>query len=271
MGRRIARTYCLPPGAIFHSMWRALNGAFFLRWNWVKTLYLTCLAVFLKRAKGNVAWHSFCIMDNHGHKAATLREGSEWYSKWMRSAHSSFGLLFNQRRKRRGPVAEGRPKTVVIEDQEGLKRTMFYGDYNPVAADIVKHPKDYKWSSYRFYAYGETSPWTKHLTRPQWYEELGDTDEVRQRRYRELAAEYWRKKLLPKEALIDEGFAYGTSEYVRKSSRFMAAVARHVRKRTFKRRDLAHLVGRVFEGLASEVNSWAEPCASGSTPEVPET
>ena len=37
-----------------------------------------------------------------------------------------------------------RSKTVVIRDQEGLKRVMFYGDYDPVAAKMVSHPREWK-------------------------------------------------------------------------------------------------------------------------------
>lgn len=41
--------------------------------------------------------------------------------------------------KRRGPVGQDRPKTVVAEDAEALKRIMFYHDWNPVEAGMVNH------------------------------------------------------------------------------------------------------------------------------------
>ena len=48
---------------------------------------------------------------------------------------------------------------------------------------MVKHPKDYKWSSYRYYAYGEEDPL---ITPAKSYLELGETPEERQRAYREM-------------------------------------------------------------------------------------
>jgi len=246
-------------------MWKAINGAFFLRFDWAKTLYLASLFMFLKaKGKGNVALHSFCVMDNHTHKAAALKKGPEHYSNWMRCAHSRFGLLFNRRRRRQGPVGQDRPKTVVIEDEEGLRRTMFYHDYNPVAAGIVEHPGDYRYSSYNFYAHGVVNGWTKHLTPPQWYLDLAANPEERQRKYRKMASEYWRKKLLPSEKDAEGGYTYGSQGYMRKTSRFMAAVSRHIRRRTYSRHDLARLVGRLFEGLREEAAAWGEAPTAGA-------
>jgi hypothetical protein len=70
---------------------------------------------------------------------------------------------------------------------------MFYGDANPVRAGIVCHPKNYRWSSYQFYAYGKTDGVSKHLTPPPAYLALGRTAKVRQRKYREQCDAYLRR------------------------------------------------------------------------------
>ena len=75
-------------------------------------------------------------------------------SNWTQSAHSSLCRWLNIRLKRRGPVAQDRPNTVAVEDQEGLKRAMFYGDWNPVRVGLCSHPSEYPFSSHRLYAFG---------------------------------------------------------------------------------------------------------------------
>jgi hypothetical protein len=49
-------------------------------------------------------------------------------SQTERDAHSSFGQRYNKKFGRTGPVAQDRPKTLVVQNQEGLKKLMFYHD-----------------------------------------------------------------------------------------------------------------------------------------------
>ena len=261
--RRLPRSTVLPPKVLFHSMWKALNSHFYLRFPWAKALYLTLLVTVLQKLK-KVNLFAFCIMDNHAHKAAELLADHQQYSSWMRNAHSGFGQEFNRRNKRTGPVGNDRPKTVVIRDQEGLKRVMFYQDYNAVAAGIVKHPSEWKWSSYNFYAHGIVNRWTKHLTKPQWYLDLADTDEERQRLYREQAAEYWRKKMLPTEEQADRAFAYGDIAYNRKTSRFMADLAKMLAKKKQSRRTIVRMMRKEFNALHRVAADWSSESDEGA-------
>ena len=261
--RRLPRSVVLPPKVMFHSMYKAVSGLFLLRYDWVKALYLTMLVTVLQKFK-KVNLFAFSIMDNHAHKAAELLADHKQYSKWMQEAHSRFAQGFNERRNRYGPVANDRPKTVVIRDQEGLKRVMFYQDYNAVAAGLVDHPGDYEWSSYNFYAHGKVNRWTKHLTKPQWYLDLADTDEGRQRLYREQAVEYWRKKMLPTEDQADRAFAYGDTAYNRKTSRFMTDVAKMLAKKKHARRTIVRMMRKEFNALHRVVADWSAEADGGS-------
>jgi len=171
-------------------------------------------------------------------------------SNWARSAHSSFCRWLNIRLKRRGPVAQDRPHTVALEDQEALKRTMFYGDWNPVKAGICAHPGDYYFSSYRFYAFGEENRWTAQLTPPRWYLELADTPEERQAIYRELADRYYAEKLLPKKKEAENCCAFGRPAFVEHRERFLRGARARIRdgripRRTLDRWVTAHLARQV--------------------------
>jgi putative transposase len=262
--RRLPRSTILPPKVLFHSVWKALNSNFYLRYDWAKTLYLTLLVAVLQKFN-KLSLFAFCIMDNHAHKAAELLGNHVQYSKWMQDTHSGFGQNYNHRNKRTGPVGNDRPKTIVIRDQEGLKRVMFYQDYNPVAAGIVDKPGDWKWSSYNYYAYGKVNSWTKHLTKPQWYLDLAETDEERQRLYREQAAEYWRKKMLPTEEQVDRAFAYGPTAYNRRTSRFMTDLAKMLAKKKHSRRALVKMMREEFSTLHGGAADWSSELGGGAT------
>ncbi len=116
----------------------------------------------------------------------------------MRNAHSRFGARYNRKYKRKGKVACERPKTLEIENDAGLMRCMFYSDCNPVRAGLARHPTEYRYSSCRFYAYGERNEFTDFLDVPAWYIALGRTATERQQRYRQLLDAYMRESgLLP--------------------------------------------------------------------------
>ena len=130
------------------------------------------------------------------------------FGDWMRNAHSRYGMYYNGKYERQGKVAYDRPQTQEVEDQYGLMRVMFYGDCNPVRAGIVKHPTKYKYSSCRYYAYGDENEFTKYLDVPDWYKELGKTSRQRQKKYRKLLDAYMREKgmLKDREELFDSMF-----------------------------------------------------------------
>jgi putative transposase len=229
----IARPLLLPEKSAFHYMWRCINGEFFMETEPMKAMFLNSFFKFMKRARGQVLLYSFCVMSNHFHMAAELLKDSTYMSWWARSGKSSFAQKLNKIRGRRGPVGQDRPKTVVVEDKESLMRLMFYHDWNPVAANMCKHPADYPFSSYRFYAFGEKNKWTSKITPPQWYEDLADTAEERQRLYRVLCEEYWVNKKKAAEAETkkdmkdtDEGYGIGSEKFVGNRTRLMRAIGR---------------------------------------------
>ncbi len=115
----------------------------------------------------------------------------------MRVTNGLFGLRFNKKLRRTGKVANERPKTPLIGDSESQMRVHFYIEANPIRANITTLEKlrFFKWSSYRFYAYGIIDGFTRSLTPPQWYIELGKSDNDRQVRYRKLFRNYVQTKI----------------------------------------------------------------------------
>ena len=167
-----------------HKFWRCHNKEFYLSDNKTKDLYLNCTRQALKDLPdpNAVQIHAFCVMDN----------GAQNLSNYMRKSHSEFGRKYNKLHKRSGKVAEGRPKTPLIEDSAHLARVHFYVEANPIRAGKMnlERLKTYEYSSYPFYAYGKKGKHTDLLTKPDWYLELGKTPKAQQREYRKLFREY---------------------------------------------------------------------------------
>ena len=71
----------------------------------------------------------------------------------------------------------------IAQEDNYLLRCQRYIELNPVRAEMVEHPADYRWSSYRTNAQGEKNELVKlHFM----YEELGSTETFRQASYRDL-------------------------------------------------------------------------------------
>lgn len=249
---RLPRPYVLPVQSLFHFMWRAINGEFFLSSDEVKRAFLDSLFRFLGRSGGEVLVYAFVVMSNHFHGAGELLGDSRPFSCWMRSANSSFAQWLNRKLNRRGPVAQDRPKTVVAEDQQQLKRLMFYIDWNPVRAGMCDHPSEYPFSSYRFYAYGEVNAWTQHLTQPPWYRELGDDDHTRQRRYREECDRYHDGGLIPSEREADTTFLIGEPGSASRRHSLMRAIVRVLNSGAMGRAELDPIVAEALAPAGSE-------------------
>jgi len=177
-----------------HKFWRCHNREFYLSNNKIKELYLdTSFDVLtLPEFSPFLNVHSFCMMDNHVHQQLSYSGGVSHLSNWMRRAHSRFGIYYNKLTKRSGKVACDRPKTPLIENSESCIRVHMYIEANPVRAKKLKveQLKNYKYSSFGFYAFGKVSKYSKFLTIPDWYLDLGKTPSARQKKYRKIFYQY---------------------------------------------------------------------------------
>ncbi len=68
-------------------------------------------------------------------------------SELVREIKQTFARYFNKRHHRRGTLWGERFKSLIVEDGEALINCLAYIDLNPLRADIVKRPEDYRWNS----------------------------------------------------------------------------------------------------------------------------
>lgn len=133
----------------------------------------------------NFICHAYCLMGNHYHLLIETPDGN--LSKGMKHLNSVYTQTFNKRHKRVGHLFQGRYKAILIQKESHLLEVCRYIVLNPVRANIVKLPTDWKWSSYQATA-GKEKPYP--CLKPDWI--LGQFSKKRkiaERKYREFVKE----------------------------------------------------------------------------------
>jgi putative transposase len=126
--------------------------------------------------------HAYVLMTNHVHMLVTpmVEHG---ISQMMQALGRRYVYYINKTYKRTGTLWEGRYKSSLIDSDRYLLTCMRYIELNPIRANMVSHPGEYKWSSYQANARNGIDPLIENHPL---YMALGPTDEIRQSVYREL-------------------------------------------------------------------------------------
>ena len=93
--------------------------------------------------------HAYCLMDNHYHLLLQTPMGN--LSKAMRQINGVYTQRYNRLEKTDGPLFRGRYKAILIDKDSYLLQVSRYIHLNPIAANFIKDPADYPWSSYQYY------------------------------------------------------------------------------------------------------------------------
>ena len=135
------------PNLFYHIINRGIEKRFIFR---QKSDYLKFLE-YLHRYKRKFDWiiYCFCLMPNHFHLLIQTKENP--LGTIMKSLQTAYGVYFNHKYKRIGPVFSGRYKSIICQKDEYLLQVSKYIHLNPVKAGLVKRPTDYPYSSYKQY------------------------------------------------------------------------------------------------------------------------
>ena len=174
---RRARVYI--PGLPYHIVQRGNNReACFIEPE--NTLFYLELWQELSQRYG-VMVHAYCLMTNHIHFLVTP-EAEESISTTMKVVGSRYAQYINLKYKRTGTLWEGRHRSSMVQTEKYLLTCYRYIELNPVRAEMVKRPEEYKWSSYGVNAWGDKSWLMPH----EEYLALGKIVEERCYAYRDL-------------------------------------------------------------------------------------
>ena len=135
-----------------------------------------------------VTFMGWCLMSNHVHLIA-VPEREESLARAIGEAHRRYTRMKNFASGVRGYLFQGRFNSCVL-DQQHLLAAGRYVERNPVAANLVKSPQVYRWSSCRYHCQlAEKDPLVRERNLPQmvdgWLDFLLASDEGMERSLRE--------------------------------------------------------------------------------------
>ncbi len=133
----------------------------------------------------NCLIYHYCFMRNHVHLIAGVNENS-FLSKMMHGLELKYAQYYKKRYAHIGHFWQDRFKSFLIKDDIYLLACGLYIEANPVRASLTRHPTDYRWSSYNFYAFGYED---KIIDIDPYYLTLSEKPDERQNIYRGLMEE----------------------------------------------------------------------------------
>lgn len=112
--------------------------------------YLDDLAEQAKRFDCRI--HAYVLMTNHVHLLLTP-EQSHSAGQMMKHLGQRYVQYVNRVYRRSGTLWEGRFRSCLVQSEDYVLACYRYIELNPVRAEMVRHPRDYQWSS--FHANGD--------------------------------------------------------------------------------------------------------------------
>jgi len=170
--------------------------------------YVGWLSEYAKKYMVDV--HAWVLMSNHVHLLCTPRRGGS-LSLLMQSLGRRYVRYFNHEYQRSGTLWEGRYKSCLIQEELYLLEVYRYMELNPVRAEMVAGPGDYRWSSYQVNGLGRKS---SLCTPHQVYLALGVNSVERRKAYRALFERHVEGELLEEiRANTNKGLALGNDRF----------------------------------------------------------
>jgi len=129
--------------------------------------------------------HAYCLMDNHYHLMIETPDAN--LSRGMRQLNGVYTQKYNWWHSKTGHLFQGRYKSILVDKENYLLELCRYVVLNPVRANMVEKPEEWKWSSYGATAGLKTVP--NYLT-VDWILGLFSNNKAEaQKRYRKFVRE----------------------------------------------------------------------------------
>ncbi|KKQ56740.1 MAG: hypothetical protein US75_C0003G0027 [Candidatus Woesebacteria bacterium GW2011_GWC1_38_13] len=126
--------------------------------------------------------YHFCLMPNHVHLLVKTNKASD-FSTFMKRLNLKYFYYYKKKYGWVGHFFQDRFKSQPVGKDEYFIQCGKYIELNPVRAGLVKNPKDYLYSSYNFYSYGEKNDL---ITADFVYENLTETEIEKRKKYQKL-------------------------------------------------------------------------------------
>jgi putative transposase len=132
------------PGALYHVTSRGDHQEAIFEDDQDRRAFLNILGEVISRFQWRC--YAYCLMGNHYHVMIETAQGN--LSKGMRQLNGVFTQWSNRRHGRSGHLFQGRYKAIHVERESYFLELARYIVLNPVRAALVKHPRQWAWSSY---------------------------------------------------------------------------------------------------------------------------
>jgi len=126
--------------------------------------------------------HSYVLMTNHVHLLLTPKK-EDSASLLMKHLGQRYVQYINRTYQRSGTLWEGRFRSCLTQSEDYVLACYRYIELNPVRANMVKHPREYPWSSYLANAEGRKNDL---LSPHEQYLKIDRNELSRRKTYREL-------------------------------------------------------------------------------------
>ena len=203
------RSRCVVPGVPLHVIQRGNNRSACFDRETDCLLYLALLRELCDLYECSI--HAYVLMTNHVHLLATP-EHSDSMSLVMKHLGQRYVQYVNRRYARSGSLWEGRFRSSMVDSAGYALVCQRYIELNPVRAGIVRHPGEYRWSSFGANALGHSSdivvPRADYLS-------LGEDERERRMRYVELFNDALSDRDLARiRDAVNGGFVLGSDRFV---------------------------------------------------------
>jgi len=196
------------PGAFYHVINRGNAGENLFKGIRDREKFLEYLETAIERFSLKI--YTYCLMTNHFHvlletRLPNLSQAIQW-------VNVSYAGYFNRKYQRNGHLFQGRFKSILVDADEYLKQLSRYIHLNPVRANLVEHPDEYKWSSY--------STITGKTKEPAWLEsawllsQFGTKRKLAITNYKKFVEEANTKNLKNPAKNLSGGFILGSPDFV---------------------------------------------------------
>jgi len=130
--------------------------------------------------------HAYVLMTNHIHILATPTD-KEGITRMMQYVGRRYVPYINRMYDSSGSIWDGRYKASLVQEESYMLTCMRYIELNPVRANMVRSPAQYRWSSYRRNAQGKADDL---VTSHSLYHSLGKRESSRIAAYKALLKTY---------------------------------------------------------------------------------
>jgi putative transposase len=208
------RTRIVLPDVPMHLIQRRNNRQACFYANGDYLFYLESLQTYARHA--GCAVHAYVLMTNHVHLLLTSSTASG-AGALMKGLGQRYVQYVNRTYRRNGTLWEGSFRSCLTQEEPYVLGCYPYIELNPVRAGMIEHPGEYRWSSCRANAQGESGSVVSAQER---YRALGADEQGRQAAYREI----FRYQLDP--GLVDEIRKVTNGNFALGSYRFQEQVAK---------------------------------------------